>query len=225
MPFGNPIESKSCFRSSSKRSDVRLCSFTSSCYTTIRRTSDGSLSYNRGCSTETCIPENRNRKLKLCCSSSLCNDRVPGLDNVSIPYTGDLLSLLGNSTDNAEEDSPKTRCGGKTASISIALPLPVTTQNLLQSSISITKASSVVSVTAPTSSYLVAPESPHPESHQPVSRDETLFYILTAVVLIMFGVIQVPLIWMFIFICKRHHKSNKIKKAQSVSASELPVHT
>ena len=78
-PF-TPVEDHSCFKSSSSSPEIRLCSLETTCFTTIRTISNGSKTYRRGCSrrNKPCVPENRNRKMKICCNESLCNRYVPG---------------------------------------------------------------------------------------------------------------------------------------------------
>ncbi len=47
------------------------------CFSWIRKRSDGRVDYRQGCSSQPCIPEQRNRKIKVCCNTSLCNSDLP----------------------------------------------------------------------------------------------------------------------------------------------------
>ena len=79
-----------CYRLNSKRTSlVTQCTanYFGSCYHLIRKSSTGDVLYEvYGCADE-CVEEKRNRAVKTCCNTTLCNIVKDGPDNPSAPST------------------------------------------------------------------------------------------------------------------------------------------
>lgn len=206
---GKPVESQSCYKSSSESPVIQLCSFTSSCHTIIRRDRQGSVTYRRGCS-NTCTSDSRPRKLKICCSTALCNDQIPMLSNITIPYNGNLSALLP-----AREPDQRSvnNCTVNVAPSSTEQSTPTSTQ--LQTVAGSASQVLLVKSPAPITSTVTTNDLQE-ISASPETSNETLFYALTAVILALSIIVLIPLITIFVILCKRHRNLTKqLKKRRS----------